>query len=931
MFKRRKLDIDGRWQNKTILNLAATDPASPAPPSSESGFTSSRITSSTRPYTTTRPDSQSREPDLTSLERPPSPYQSFPPNAETSNQERSVHTADGNVCQAASPSEEDDGFPQVCFGMFVVANLRPSARHYLDTSQDCFPVEVHSGQIYEAHDATEFPQSGETRLRIAQITCNRTTDVLQHLQNGRDIALEYYCRAVQSQSQRTRKKPAQTKEYELLVNVFGNENFGEEFGVFFDKLAIYLQDPVICHRNVPYRNPQLLSQDDDLVMTRSLRPRTNIETFSAPADVFDTLLHTDGLPEAECPAMLRTRLLAHQRQALFFMRRNEGTSCVGDSPHQMWTEKRTWTTEYTNVITGERQHSRPKEFFGGLIADQMGLGKTLQMISLLASDHDSTNPMQCVHELPLHMARAPLPCCSLVIVPASLLETWQYQLKEHLKMDSLRWCVYHGSRRQISHEGFSSHHIVLTTYNVVASEYRKTLNDGISSSSTLIFSSAWRRVILDEAHYIANLSALRTKAVCAIEARSRWAVTGTPIQNRLSDLAALVHFLRVEPFNRPSVFDEHIVQPWKSRSDLKAVQKLRTLIECVAIRRSKNILSLPDRTDQIRHIDFDGRERSIYEQVRLRIRDNALCSVATPKHCHILQWINDLRGLCSHGQIDADSISIDAAKDSLIDDNVVAEIGLTTDPSLTDTLSAAGTVDAASSEAVTSNSMDESEFGFPDGTPVWSLGQTWLPGRRQDLRCPPSESLSPRTGKSSPSASSSEINEDVMICSSKIQSLVSDLCEDDGKAVVFSFWRRTLDLVSQSLTEAGLAFQRFDGTMSPRDRELSLSSFRKDPSVKVLLATISAAGVGLGITVANLACLLEPQWNPSVEEQALSRVHRMGQTKPVKTIRYVVRDSIEENILELQQRKLRLAQLAMSGQNRAVGTGLIEDLKILLK
>ncbi|KIW69455.1 hypothetical protein PV04_05332 [Phialophora macrospora] len=932
-FKRQKLDVDGSWQRNTIPRSTGADPA---PASAEPHFllgansTSTTITSSPGPYTPTHLDFQARKPNFESPEPPHSSYQIVLPYGGIFHENCSRNVADGNVCQIASSSENNDGSSLVCFGMFVVKNVR-SARQRPHTSLDCFPVEVRSVQIYEAPDATRPPHDRKRPLRVGQITCDRTADVLRRLEDARDVTLEYYCRGIRSQSRRMTKRCTQAKEYELLVNVFGNENLAEEFGIFFDKLAIYLQDPVICTRIVPYRNPHLLSQDDDVVMTSSLRRNTDIESFSAPADVFDTLLRTGSLPEAECPAMLQTRLLSHQRQALYFMRRSEGTSCVGDSPHQMWTETRAWSTGYTNAITGESQCSRPKDFSGGLIADQMGLGKTLQMISLVASDHDANSPMQLGHELPAPMTETYPPARSLVVVPTTLLQTWQDQLREHLKPGSIRWRVYHGSHRQNAQEVLASYHVVLTTYDIVASEYRKTLNQTFSSFSTPIFSSAWRRIILDEAHYIRNLSALRTKAVCAIEARSRWAVTGTPIQNRLSDLVALVHFLRVEPFNNPSVFDQHIIQPWKSRSDLKAVQKLRRLIESIAIRRPKDTLALPDRIDQIRHVNFDSGERSLYEKVRLRIRDNALSSNATPKPNHILRWINELRGLCSHGQINADPNSTEGLEDPLADGNISPDINATIEPNPMDALSVADLFHADFPEGVTSNSIDEYGSGCPGGNLIRDLGPNWRPGHRQNPQDPSSGFLSPVTKGNSPSASSSDTNEDGKLWSSKMLSLVSDLRDHDGKAVVFSFWRTTLDLAGQALDEAGLAFKRIDGTMSGRDREWDLSSFRNDPSVKVLLATISAAGVGLDLTVANLACILEPQWNPSVEEQALSRVHRMRQTKPVKTIRYVIRDSIEENIIELQQRKLRLAQLALSRKKDVVGTGLMEDLKVLLK
>ncbi|KAF2677176.1 hypothetical protein K458DRAFT_350723 [Lentithecium fluviatile CBS 122367] len=117
-----------------------------------------------------------------------------------------------------------------------------------------------------------------------------------------------------------------------------------------------------------------------------------------------------------------------------------------------------------------------------------------------------------------------------------------------------------------------------------------------------------------------------------------------------------------------------------------------------------------------------------------------------------------------------------------------------------------------------------------------------------------------------------------------------------------------LDLLEQALTKNGLRFQRIDGTRTLQQRRLALTSFREDPSCTVLLASLGSAAVGLDLTAASHVHLVEPGWNPMLEFQALDRVHRIGQEKHVKTIRYVadVEDSIEKHILRIQQRKMEL-------------------------
>lgn len=113
-------------------------------------------------------------------------------------------------------------------------------------------------------------------------------------------------------------------------------------------------------------------------------------------------------------------------------------------------------------------------------------------------------------------------------------------------------------------------------------------------------------------------------------------------------------------------------------------------------------------------------------------------------------------------------------------------------------------------------------------------------------------------------------------------------------SVVLSSWRTSLDMIRQGLDEAGIRHVRVDGTMGNDQRHAALERFRKDPNILVILLTISCGGVGLDLTVASRIHLVEPQWNPAMEHQAMARVHRIGQTKSVVTMRYVMRDSIEE-------------------------------------
>ena len=132
-------------------------------------------------------------------------------------------------------------------------------------------------------------------------------------------------------------------------------------------------------------------------------------------------------------------------------------------------------------------------------------------------------------------------------------------------------------------------------------------------------------------------------------------------------------------------------------------------------------------------------------------------------------------------------------------------------------------------------------------------------------------------------------------------------------SVVFSSWTRTFNILQPRLMDRSVRCVRLDGTLSASSRANVIRVFRENPGIKVLLATITCGGVGLDLTVASRAYIVEPQWNPMSESQALDRIHRLGQKNPVLTIRYIMKGWWEEQVLGLQKKKQELAETMLSG------------------
>jgi SNF2 family DNA or RNA helicase len=166
--------------------------------------------------------------------------------------------------------------------------------------------------------------------------------------------------------------------------------------------------------------------------------------------------------------------------------------------------------------------------------------------------------------------------------------------------------------------------------------------------------------------------------------------------------------------------------------------------------------------------------------------------------------------------------------------------------------------------------------------------------------------------------------------SSKLDALMEALgnvSAEGHKALVFSQWTSLLDLTEPHLGGAGIDYVRLDG--STRDRAGVVNTFQDDSGPPVMLISLKAGGTGLNLTAADHVFLLDPWWNPAVEDQAADRTHRIGQDKPVMVYRLVARETVEERILALQERKREIADAALGEADRAATITREELLELL--
>ena len=152
-----------------------------------------------------------------------------------------------------------------------------------------------------------------------------------------------------------------------------------------------------------------------------------------------------------------------------------------------------------------------------------------------------------------------------------------------------------------------------------------------------------------------------------------------------------------------------------------------------------------------------------------------------------------------------------------------------------------------------------------------------------------------------------------------------------AKAIVFSQFVSFLDLLEYRIQRAGIKVVKLNGGMSVAAREGVLNSFKDDFGTKVILISLKAGGVALNLTVASHIYLMDPWWNPAAEYQAIDRAHRLGQHKPIRAVRFVVRNTVEERFLRLQDKKRLVFDGTVGGDAAALGQLTEEDLHFLFQ
>ncbi|MFT7808696.1 transcription termination factor 2-like [Arapaima gigas] len=265
---------------------------------------------------------------------------------------------------------------------------------------------------------------------------------------------------------------------------------------------------------------------------------------------------------------------------------------------------------------------------GGILADDMGLGKTLTMIALILAQRKAEEKVKKVEGwISKNDESLVASQSTLIICPASLIHHWKNEIERRVGSRHLSVYLYHGPSRQRSASFLAGQSVVVTTYSLVSKEMplekenvEKASQDAAEEVIHLspLLRVLWARVILDEAHNIKNPKVQTSIAVCKLRAKARWAVTGTPVQNNLLDMYALLKFLRCSPF------DEYKL--WKAQVDngsKRGGERLNILTRALLLRRTKDeldahgkpLVPLPERVCEVHHIKLSEDEKAVYDVI----------------------------------------------------------------------------------------------------------------------------------------------------------------------------------------------------------------------------------------------------------------------------------------------------------------------------
>ena len=447
--------------------------------------------------------------------------------------------------------------------------------------------------------------------------------------------------------------------------------------------------------------------------------------------------------------------------------------------------------------------------FGGILADDMGLGKTVQLLAVILSYlEENKNPKP-----------------SIVVCPSSLSLNWKSEIDKFAP--SIKTLVIHGTaeERKAQIKSIEKYNLVITSYDLL----KRDIEDYKEANYE------FKYIIADEAQYIKNNSTQNAKAIKEIRSETRYALTGTPIENSLSELWSIFDFIMPGYLFSYKKFKDSYEVPIVKENDSFIMEKLKMLIEPFILRRTKKqvLTELPDKTISVLNNEMQDEQLNIYISYMANARQEV-------------------------------------------------------------------------KEELNKNGFEKSQIK------ILSLLM-----RLRQICCHPSLFISNYKGESS------KLNQCIEV--------LKDAIASGHKILLFSGYSSMLEIIENSLKKEDIKYFKLTGQTKVGDRIKLVEEFNNNDDIKVFLISLKAGGTGLNLIGADMVIHYDPWWNLSAENQATDRTYRIGQKKNVQVYKLITKDSIEERIYELQQKKANLAKAMLSTEQTFINKLTKEDIMALFE
>ncbi|KAF9288314.1 hypothetical protein BGZ68_000443 [Mortierella alpina] len=556
----------------------------------------------------------------------------------------------------------------------------------------------------------------------------------------------------------------------------------------------------------------------------------------------------------------------------------------------------------------------------GILADEMGLGKTLQTISFLA-----------------YLREKGIWGPFLVVAPLSTLANWVMEFERFVPGVPVE--LYHGTPDEREHKRNHKFKKQDFTFPIVVTSYEIVIRD-----RKFLSRYNWKYIIVDEGHRLKNMDCKLIRELKSYHSANRLLLTGTPLQNNLSELWSLLNFLLPDIFDDKEGFAE-----WFDFSDINAkegqerilgeesengiVSSLHHILKPFLLRRVKTDVehSLPKKKEYVLYAPLTPTQKQWYDAAISRDIRNFLIqkkcagdAPETPKEKE------------SEALVSGNTASVDDAAE---EDVALEDLDAIIEAEEEQTIKKAGIVGQRTRGAVKSYSEQTDAQYFKDLESGKTAEQKWeedakaVSAREVDLRKATKSVTNMKLMNMvmqlrkvcnhpflfdwpiDPKTNMPVLSEDLLNSSGKmlvLNRLLDALFSRGHKVLIFSQFTTMLDII-QDWAEIykGWSCCRIDGSVPQEDRRRQIAEFNKNPALKLFLLSTRAGGLGINLTSADTVIIFDSDWNPQMDLQAQDRVHRIGQTKPVMIYRLVTANTVEGKIIEKANSKRKLEKLVI--------------------